>query len=271
MCANMEIYNKVKTVPENAKKPIQAGRLKGKTDINPMWRIKMLTEIFGICGIGWKTTIDRTWLDIGANGEQIASVQISLYVRDPETKEWGDAIVGIGGAMFVANEKSGPFTDDECYKKAYTDAISVACKALGFAADVYYEKDSSKYDPHPQTNSQQVPPVKQSPSPSKQPSAPAPAPSGVPFPEAEGFNAASSQKRDPAELVKPKEDVEKMRAWALAYKVEAGAYAGKTLGELRKADRAAFEALSARPTGIECAKAITIINEWIAEASGANK
>jgi len=28
---------------------------------------------------------------------------------------------------------------------AYTDALSVACKALGIAADVYYEKDKSKY------------------------------------------------------------------------------------------------------------------------------
>jgi hypothetical protein len=35
--------------------------------------------------------------------------------------------------------------DDEAYKKAYTDAISVACKALGFAADVYYQEDETKY------------------------------------------------------------------------------------------------------------------------------
>ena len=35
--------------------------------------------------------------------------------------------------------------DDEAYKKAYTDAVSVACKALGFAADVYYRQDETKY------------------------------------------------------------------------------------------------------------------------------
>lgn len=28
---------------------------------------------------------------------------------------------------------------------AYTDAISIACKALGMAADVYFEKDRTKY------------------------------------------------------------------------------------------------------------------------------
>jgi len=35
---------------------------------------------------------------------------------------------------------------DECFKMALTDALSVACKSLGVAADVYFEKDRSKYD-----------------------------------------------------------------------------------------------------------------------------
>ena len=50
---NMEVYNKVRQVPQNAQKQIQAGRLKGMTDINPQWRIEKLTEVFGPCGIGW--------------------------------------------------------------------------------------------------------------------------------------------------------------------------------------------------------------------------
>lgn len=29
---------------------------------------------------------------------------------------------------------------------ALTDALSVACKALGIAADVYWDKDKTKYD-----------------------------------------------------------------------------------------------------------------------------
>ena len=44
---NLELYNKGRAVPEEAKKTIQAGKLKGFTDINPMWRIKTLTEMFG--------------------------------------------------------------------------------------------------------------------------------------------------------------------------------------------------------------------------------
>ena len=146
---NLELYNKVRSVPDNAKKPIQAGRQKGKTDINPMWRIKTLTEQFGPCGIGWKTEIKRTWLESGANDEIAAHVEIALYVKI--NGSWSDAIPGLGGSMFVAKERDGFYTDDDAYKKAYTDAISVACKALGIAADVYYEKDSTKYDAREQS------------------------------------------------------------------------------------------------------------------------
>ena len=45
---NMSLYNRVRQVPEEAKKPFDTGRFKG-TDINPMWRIKVLTENFGPC------------------------------------------------------------------------------------------------------------------------------------------------------------------------------------------------------------------------------
>ena len=65
MNSNLDLYNKVRTVPQEAQKEIQAGRLKGKTDINPMWRIKTLTEQFGVCGFGWKTEIVREWLEAG--------------------------------------------------------------------------------------------------------------------------------------------------------------------------------------------------------------
>ena len=52
---NLEIYNSIRNVPQEAQKPIEGGRLKGKTDINPMWRIKALTEQFGPVGIGGST------------------------------------------------------------------------------------------------------------------------------------------------------------------------------------------------------------------------
>lgn len=143
---NLELYEKVRSVPENAQKEIKGGRLKGMTDINPMWRIKKLTEEFGVCGIGWIPKIVRTWLDKGENNEVIASVEIELRVK--VDGEWSEPIPGIGGSKAVAKEQNGIYTDDECYKKAYTDALSVACKALGMGADVYWN-ENTKYTAPP--------------------------------------------------------------------------------------------------------------------------
>ena len=139
---NLWIYEKTRSAPKNAQKTIKAGRLKGMTDINPMWRIKMLTEIFGICGFGWKIQIVRTWLEDGANGEITANVEIFLFIK--HEGGWSEGIPGIGGSKLVSKENSGLYTDDECYKKAYTDAISVACKALGVGADIYWN-ENTKY------------------------------------------------------------------------------------------------------------------------------
>ena len=143
MSENMTLYNAVRTPPPEALKEIKAGRLAGKSDINPMWRIKALTEQFGLCGVGWKYTIEKLWTEQGANGEIAAFALINLYHRIGEG--WSEPIPGIGGNSFVAKEKSGMYTSDECYKMALTDALSVACKALGVAADVYWQADKTKY------------------------------------------------------------------------------------------------------------------------------
>lgn len=140
----LELYDKIRQVPDNAKKTISAGRLKGKTDINPMWRIKTLTEQFGPCGFGWRYEIIKMWNEQGANGEISSFVHINLFVK--YNGGWSEGIQGVGGASFVVNEKNGAYTSDECYKMALTDAISVSCKALGMAADVYWDNDSTKYN-----------------------------------------------------------------------------------------------------------------------------
>lgn len=140
---NLDIYNKYRSVPQEARKPIAGGRLNNMTDINPMWRIKTLTNEFGPCGIGWYTEIIRQWIEQSGTGEAAAFCNINLYVKIDG--EWSRPIFGNGGAMFIKNENKAPFTDDEAYKKAYTDAISVACKALGIGADVYWKKDKTKY------------------------------------------------------------------------------------------------------------------------------
>lgn len=139
---NLKIYNAVKKVPKEAQRPITGGRLKGKTEINPMWRIKALTEQFGPCGIGWYYDVTRQWLE--PSGSEVAAfVNIQLYIKVGD--EWSKPISGVGGAMFVEQQKGGAYVSDECYKMATTDAISVACKQLGIGADVYWEADKTKY------------------------------------------------------------------------------------------------------------------------------
>lgn len=142
---NLNIWNQVREVPTEAKKEIVGGRMKGMTDINPVWRLKILTEQFGPVGFGWKYEILDERLESGANGEIAAFVRINLYVKHSDLG-WSEAIPGIGGNMFVASEKSGLRTSDECFKMALTDAISVACKALGIGASVYWDKDKTKYE-----------------------------------------------------------------------------------------------------------------------------
>lgn len=141
---NLEIYNKLRECPTEAIKPINAGRLKGMSDINPMWRIKAMTEVFGPCGIGWWYTVDKQWLEHGNGPEVAAFCNITLFYKWAGEESHG--IPGTGGSGFVKVEKNGPYTSDECFKMALTDAISVAAKALGAAADIYWQKDRTKYD-----------------------------------------------------------------------------------------------------------------------------
>lgn len=139
---NLDLYNYLRVVPEEAKKTIKGGRIAGMTDINPMWRIKMMTEAFGICGIGWKYEITRQWSE--TFGEEVkAYCNINLYVKVKD--EWSEAIPGTGGSTEVSKERSGVYVSDECYKMALTDALSVAMKALGVGADVYFSNDRTKY------------------------------------------------------------------------------------------------------------------------------
>ena len=138
----MEIYNRGKAVPDEAKKAISAGRLKGMTDINPMWRIKKLTEEFGPCGIGWWTKVTDRWTET-VGDETCAFVDLELYVK--VDNEWSKPITGSGGSKLATKERSGIYVSDECYKMAETDALSVACKKLGIGADVYFSADRTKY------------------------------------------------------------------------------------------------------------------------------
>ena len=134
---NLKYYNAGRAVPEEAQKSFNNGKFSG-TDINPMWRIKKLTELFGPAGLGWYYEV------VSERAEEhgdvtIAIVDLNLYVN--YNGEWSKPIYGTGGNVLLRKGS----TSDEGYKMALTDALSVACKALGIGADIYFAKDKTKY------------------------------------------------------------------------------------------------------------------------------
>ena len=144
---NLAIYGRLSTTPQEARKTIRGGRLNGFTDINPMWRVKKLTEVFGPCGLGWYIDIVETRLE-PAGDEVKAFAKVNLYWKTEDG--WSAPVQGLGGSSFVAKERNGPYVSDECYKMAVTDAIGSACKLLGMSADIFYEADRTKYTVDPE-------------------------------------------------------------------------------------------------------------------------
>ena len=143
---NLHIYRQVSSVPEDAQKPFESSWGKTLTEINGMWRIQKLTELFGPCGEGWFTEVTRQERVDFPNGEVCVFTDINLYLKDTKTGRWSKPIRGTGGNRLVLKNADGLFIDDEAYKKAYTDALGIACKALGFGADIYWGRNDSKYD-----------------------------------------------------------------------------------------------------------------------------
>lgn len=144
---NKQLWNQVKRPPESALKTIGGGRLKGMTDINPQWRLEIMTEIFGQCGQGWGYNIEKLWTEPGANNEILCFALVNVWYFPEATPEFNKSFIpGIGGHKLIMREKDGMQSNDEGYKMAVTDALSVALKALGVGADIYAGKwDGSKY------------------------------------------------------------------------------------------------------------------------------
>lgn len=140
------MWDRLSRPPKEALRTINAGRLRGKTDINPQWRYKAMTEVYGACGVGWKYEIKRLWNEPGADGQVFAFADVAVYVWDSPKDKWSDPVPGVGGSMLIAKEAGGLHSSDEGYKMAVTDALSVALKMLGVAAEIYLGNwDGSQY------------------------------------------------------------------------------------------------------------------------------
>ena len=128
MDENMRLYEQGRSVPKNAQKAFSTGRFSG-TDINPMWRIKKLTEMFGPVGFGWYTEVTRQEVIPADDGNLMAFVDINLFVKDGDT--WSKPIFGTGGNTLKAKGKA--LVGFECARGPDRDKANAALKAGAFA------------------------------------------------------------------------------------------------------------------------------------------
>lgn len=153
--SNLAMYNKYAQPPADALKAFNNGSFSG-TDINPMWRIKVLTEEYGECGFGWYVEPVRSWREqsekavlVGQEPAVVTEIsvfyEVALYVN--RGNEWSKPIYGVGGNTYAeySKKRGSVVVSDEAYKMAYTDAIGIACKALGIGADIWWKSNDTKY------------------------------------------------------------------------------------------------------------------------------
>lgn len=131
-----------KTDPAHTKAFQRAGGFRG-TAIKPIWVAKNLTEHFGPFGIGWGC--DRPeFTQVNAGDEILVFCTLSCWYIDGERRA---VVYGIGGDKIAVKRKDGRIdTDDEAFKKAFTDALGNAYKNVGSGADVHMGLfDDNKY------------------------------------------------------------------------------------------------------------------------------
>lgn len=141
---NLAIWERLsKTDPNHTKGFSRAGGFKG-TAIKPIYTEQKMTETFGPCGIGWGFSEPQFQIVPGAEGETLVYCWVTLWIEQGGKRS--EPIPGVGGDKIVSKNKYGFQSDDEAFKKAFTDAVGNAMKHLGMSADVHMGRfDDSKY------------------------------------------------------------------------------------------------------------------------------
>lgn len=144
MSNNLRHWSDLSVTDPAYTKPFQrSGGFRG-TDINPVWRMKRLTERFGPVGFGWGMTKPEFNL-VNEDAGTVVYCTVGVWYRDGDQRS--EPFWGVGGDVVSGSRKDGsPFADDEACKKAYTDALGNAMKVLGVSADVFLKQfEDSKY------------------------------------------------------------------------------------------------------------------------------
>ena len=133
-----------KTDPKYTKSFKRAGGFSGN-DINPVWRWKRMTEVFGPAGVGWGTQDETVTYQPAGDGQVLVYVTLKVWYRQDDG-EPAVTPLGVGGDFVAKQTKYGLGADDEAVKKATTDAIGNAMKFIGVGADIFLGQfEDSKY------------------------------------------------------------------------------------------------------------------------------
>lgn len=141
MSENTKIWDALgKTDPAHTSGFKRAGGFAG-TAIKPMWSFKRMTDYFGPCGVGWGVNEPKFQV-VETNDETLVYCTVSIWHGQRE-----NTVFGVGGDKAMTKRKSGDIvTDDEAFKKSFTDAVTNALKLIGVGADVHMGRfDDSKY------------------------------------------------------------------------------------------------------------------------------
>lgn len=140
MSENLKIWDALaKTDPKHTKQFKRSGGFSG-TAIKPIWITKMLTEQFGPVGSGWGVDEPSFQVVPGENREVLVYCTVACWHTDRANRFFGvggDKVVSYLKADQSKNRPERWDSDDEAFKKAYTDAIGNAFKLLGVGADVH--------------------------------------------------------------------------------------------------------------------------------------
>lgn len=138
--SNTEIWDALKVTDPASTKAFRRGGGFSGTAIKPMWVIQRLTEQFGPCGVGWGV-YEPSFQLVPAGNELMVYCTVMAWHGDHK-----NTLYGVGGDKVLAQFSSGLKSDDEAFKKAFTDAIMNAFKFIGVGADVHMGLfDDSKY------------------------------------------------------------------------------------------------------------------------------
>ena len=152
MSENTALWDRLgKTDPSHTKSFKRAGGFSG-TAIKPMWSYRSMTEEFGPCGVGWGINAP-TFQVVPAGDEVLVYCTVSVWYSREERGDGNKPfkmatqnVYGVGGDKVVNKTANGLRSDDEAFKKAFTDAVTNALKLIGVGADVHMGLfDDNKY------------------------------------------------------------------------------------------------------------------------------